>query len=66
MNPWIPGVEGNRYDIAFQKGGTAASGHETPDINSRMTEVNTNTSIGDSRLRMNPDRVIDRKMQANK
>ena len=50
----------------FQNGGIAASGQETPEINNKMTDVKTNTNIGDSRLVINPDSVIDIKIQANR
>ena len=50
----------------FQNEGIAASGQETPEINNKMTDVKTNTNIGDSRLVINPDSVIDIKIQANR
>ena len=49
----IPGVEGNRYPIACQNGGIASFGQETPDMNNKITDVKTNTSIGASRVVIN-------------
>ena len=55
-----------KQPTTFQNGGIAASGQETPEINNKMTDVKTNTNIGDSRLVINPDSVIDIKIQANR
>jgi hypothetical protein len=66
MNPWIPGVEGNRYPIACQNGGIASFGQETPDMNNKITDVKTNTSIGASRVVIKPDNVMAKKIEANR
>ena len=47
-NPLIPKVDGKRYEMAFQKGGTLAPGHDIPDKNNRGTDVKTNISMTDS------------------
>ncbi len=65
-NPCIPGVEGNIYPTAFQNGGTEYIGQEMPEINTRITEVNTKSSMGASRSLTNPDRVMEKKMHANR
>ena len=65
-NPCIPGVEGNRYPKAFQNGGMEYIGQEIPEINTRMTEVNTKSNIGASRSFTNPESVMEKKIHANR
>ena len=61
IKPCTPCVDGITQPIHFQKSGTAASGHDTPDMKSIGTDVNTNTSIGDSR----PFITVERNMAKN-
>jgi hypothetical protein len=60
----MPKVEGKMYEKYFQKAGIAAPGHEMPERNSSGTEVNTNSSMHVSRLRMAMDAVMAKKIQA--
>jgi len=64
-NPWMPAVEGKIYPSHRQNSGMASFGHEMPEMNSRMSEVKTNTIIGASRVCMNPD-IVMAKIAANK
>ena len=52
------------YEKYFQKAGIAAPGHEMPERNSSGTEVNTNSSIHVSRLRMAMDAFMAKKIHA--
>ena len=62
----MPSVEGNRYPNAFQNGGMEYIGHDTPDMNTNMTEVKTKSIMTSSLLFTNPESVMEKNIQANK
>ena len=46
--------------------GNASVGHEIPERKSRITDIKTNIIIGDSRVRIKPEIVMDIKMHAKR
>mgnify|MGYP003623400674 CR=1 FL=1 len=61
----MPGVDGIRYDIAFQNGLICVVGQANPLMNKNISEVNKNRMNGVSRLRKNTDMVMAKNMVAS-
>lgn len=63
--PFIPKVDGNRYDKYFQNVGIDTAGHDNPERNNIGTDINTSNSIESSRRYINSDNTIAKKIHAN-